>query len=501
MILTYKTRIIPTEEQEQVLWDLAEQCRLLYNFALTERKVIWQQEKDNPFRRFAALLTVDGTGNLLESNFVLRDERGLISYDDQQNALPALKKRYPNYQWVYSKVLQSVLRTLDADYKSFMALWMKGDTKARPPKYKGKAYFTTLKYNQSGFKLEEGVLTLSHKHPSKQALSFRLPYLPAGTIKQVELYQDHRTKKWFVSFNCEIKTLEHYDNGLYQAFDTGIENIIAAVNSQGQFLKVKNRRPDKYWKKKIAEVQARRDHCIEYSSKWYWFHNKLYRMIRKLANQLLDFQHWLSKKIVTQTKANTLIFGKPSVKKMAKKKQGTGNAQQTKANKTLNFSLQNTGTMARFIELVTYKAEKLGKRVIPIDEAYTTLICPRCGAMKFKQLSERTLKCNNRKSKSKSKSKSNRNCGLEIDRDLAAAINILAKFYLTKGDFENLLHEPSVNEESFFLVWKGFLRQTAEGKTKVPIADFWQRFGGLAGKMISPSVFSEDRGLTPTVFN
>ncbi len=222
-------------------------------------------------------------------------------------------------------------------------------------------------------------------------------------------------------------------------------------------------------------------------------------MIRKLANQLLDFQHWLSKKRVTHTKAMTLIFGKPSVKKMAKakKKKGTGKAQQprTKVNKTLNFSLQNTGTMARFIELVTYKAEKLGKRVIPIDEAYTTLICPRCGAMKFKQLSERTLKCNNRKNKS------NRNCGLEIDRDLAAAINILAKFYLTKGDFENLLHEPSVNEESFFLVWKGFLRQTAEGKTKVPIADFWQRFGGLAGKMTSPSVFSEDSGLIPTVFN
>ena len=55
MILSYKTRIYPTEDQEQVLWDLAEQCRLLYNFALTERKVIWEQEKDNRFRRFTAI--------------------------------------------------------------------------------------------------------------------------------------------------------------------------------------------------------------------------------------------------------------------------------------------------------------------------------------------------------------------------------------------------------------------------------------------------------------
>ena len=45
MILTYKTRIFPSKEQQDVLWDLSEKCRLLYNFALTERKTIWKQEK------------------------------------------------------------------------------------------------------------------------------------------------------------------------------------------------------------------------------------------------------------------------------------------------------------------------------------------------------------------------------------------------------------------------------------------------------------------------
>ena len=147
-------------------------------------------------------------------------------------------------------------------------------------------------------------------------------------------------------------------------------------------------------------------------------------MIRKLANQLRDFQHWLSNRIVSNTKANTLIFGKPSVKTMAQKTKGTGNSRHKKANKSLHFSLQNTGTIARFIELVSYKAEKLGKRVLPIDEDYTTLICPRCGAIKYKLLSERTLICQKR------------NCGLIINRDLAAAINILAKFYLTKTSYE-----------------------------------------------------------------
>ena len=68
MILSYKTRIFPSEVQTQVLWDLAEQCRLLYNLALTERKVIWEQEKNSPFRQFTTTLSLDGTGSLLEND-------------------------------------------------------------------------------------------------------------------------------------------------------------------------------------------------------------------------------------------------------------------------------------------------------------------------------------------------------------------------------------------------------------------------------------------------
>jgi hypothetical protein len=52
----------------------------------------------------------------------------------------------------------------------------------------------------------------------------------------------------------------------------------------------------------------------------------------------------------------------------------------------------------------------------------------------------------------------------------------MAKFYILKQqkmykDF-NLLEEPSVNEESFFQNWKGFLRQTVNGKTKVALTTF-----------------------------
>ncbi len=40
MLLT-KYKIQVTKEQVDVFWNLSEQCRLLYNFALSERKEAW----------------------------------------------------------------------------------------------------------------------------------------------------------------------------------------------------------------------------------------------------------------------------------------------------------------------------------------------------------------------------------------------------------------------------------------------------------------------------
>ena len=95
-MLTQKIRIFPSKEQEEVLWFLSERCRLLYNFALNEGKEAWEEGKK------------------------------FISYRIQQNQLPELKKEYPEYKFVYFRVLQMTLKTLDSNFKSFFSLWKKG---------------------------------------------------------------------------------------------------------------------------------------------------------------------------------------------------------------------------------------------------------------------------------------------------------------------------------------------------------------------------------------
>ncbi|MFW9915462.1 MAG: RNA-guided endonuclease InsQ/TnpB family protein [Candidatus Thorarchaeota archaeon] len=432
MLLTKKMRIYPTKSQAEVLWALSERCRLLYNFALAERRTIWIANKDK-----------------------MIGERQKITYQDQQNQLPALKNEFPEYRWVYSKVLQMTLRKLDAAYKSYFALQQHGDERARPPQFRGKKHFFTLCYNQSGFQAAQGIIKLSHKHPSRLPLAFQLPLDAPDNIKQVEITQDY-AHRWFVCIHYEFEPPPYFDNGLYQAIDLGIDNVVSAVNLYGKFTQFTNKRPDKYWRSKLAAVQAKRDGCMKGSRQWLWYSAKYERMQRKQANQLRDWQHHIAKVVVTNTKANTIIIGEPEPKQMAskttpavkrktsKKKRKPKKKSPKKATRTLHYSLQNTGSMSRFAELLAYKAEKLGKRVIRVPEAYTSKTCCNCGHQETRLLSERLIACGN--------------CGLQIDRDLNAAINLMVLFLVQKDLFEGLLPESSVTEESFLKTWKGFLR-------------------------------------------
>ncbi len=329
------------------------------------------------------------------------------------------------------------LQKLDANFKSFFAKCIKGDKSARPPRFKGKHYFFTLCYNQSGFKIDEKSIKFSHKHPSKIPLTFAIPMLQlnkGSTVKQVEISFQDISQKWFVSINIEFNPPKYQDNGLYQAIDLGVSNLVSAVNLHMKSTQVKNRRADRFWRIKIQEVQSKRDHCKKFSHRWKKYNKKFQKMKRKCANQLKDFQHKISKKIVTNTKANTIIIGDLSPKQMARKKKGTGNARLTKYNKTLNHSVQNTGSLGRFAEFLTYKAEKVGKRVIRINESNTSQKCCICGTMKRRKLYERIIFCD---------------CGNHFDRDINAAVNIMERFLKQKSQYYFLSHKPSLTEESF----------------------------------------------------
>ena len=197
MQLTSKFTVKPTSKQETVLRDLSEHCRLLYNFSLFERNFLYEQY-------------------------------GLsVSYRDQQNGLPQLKQLFPRYKQVYSKVLQMTLKKLDGSFKSFFSLVKNGAETARPPAYRGKNYFFTLCYNQSGFKITRDTVTLSHKHSDKVALTFAVPFdFTAHVIVQIELHRDRQGRYW-LSVVHEFEEPDYVDNGLYQAKERGRDMVVS----------------------------------------------------------------------------------------------------------------------------------------------------------------------------------------------------------------------------------------------------------------------------------
>lgn len=258
MELTQKIRIYPTEEQEDVTWILSEKCRLLYNFALEHRNEVYKETGVSP------------------------------TYHMQQDDLPEIKNKFPEYEWVYSKVLEMVLYGLNADFKSFVILKKKsnfgdgGDKNARPPGYKGIDYFTTMIWNQSGFKIKDGYIVLSHYYNDGKKnyveLRFKIPddlinntdvclqtIYDFGKIKQISLFRAEPNRKkeslWFLSVVYEYPTSPLKDNGLYQAIDLGINKTVCAVNMEAKFFEIENPRKDLYWNPIIDSLQSRRDHC------------------------------------------------------------------------------------------------------------------------------------------------------------------------------------------------------------------------------------------------
>ena len=377
MRLTQKIKIEATSAQEIVLSALSEKCRLIYNFALKERKEAF--------------------------------EKGIkgINYIKQQNDLPTIKEKYSEYKWVNSKVLQFILRNLDADYKSFFALKKNGDVNAKPPHFKGKNFFTTMTFNQSGFKLGKGFVELSHKHPIGTKLWFRIPdKFTFSKVYQISIYK--KDKDYFISIIYEQPEQAQHNNSQYQAFDLGVMKQ-TAVNLQGKFKEFAVERPDRYWQNPISELQSRQDHCKKNGNHFKELHRLLNKCQSKSANQSKDFQHKLARRILDNTKATTIVLGDLAVKEMS---------QLDKYNKGLHRSLQNTGSIARFVGFLTYKGNLIGKRVVEISERNTSKQCCCCGREKDMPLSERMYECE---------------CGNIIDRDKNSAVNIMIRFLSQNG--------------------------------------------------------------------
>jgi putative transposase len=373
--------LYPTKAQaEKLQWGL-NRCRELYNAGLSERRDAYKYAGKS------------------------------ITYYDQQNDLPEIKEIRPEYQEIGAHVLQDVLRRLDKAYKAFFRRVKNGE---RPgyPRFAGRDRYDSFTYpDGAGWKLEGKKLHLS----KIGTLKIKLHREIVGKIKTCTIKREGL--HWYVTFSCEVEVQDHQRTSYTDeavGIDLGLYHFAAL--STGDI--VDNPRYYRQTEAKLAKAQQvlarkkrgsrRRKKAVQRVAKHH----------RKIRNQRQNFLHQWSRRLVNTYE--TIVFEELAPSKMSKapepkQDEATGQYLPNGASKKagLNKSLLDVG-WSTFISLCEYKAAWAGSvQVMKVDPYKTSQVCSSCHKEgQHKDLSERVHTCEQ--------------CRLVLDRDVNAALNILA---------------------------------------------------------------------------
>lgn len=314
-----------------------------------------------------------------------------LTQRDQQNTLKFKKLDNPIYKEVYTQVLYDVTFRLDKAYKNFFRRVKSKIKNAGFPRFKTEDRYNSFTYPQLGKKIiDNKYLWLSGIGNIKMKYS----RLIEGELKQIVIKR--KNNKWFANIMCKIDYINistQCHNNIV-GFDMGINHFI--VTSDGEFIDM-----PRYYKN-IQNKLSKEQRKLSKKQKGSNRHNKqkliISKIHNKIENQRKDFHHKLSTKLSKEY--NIIIVEDLDIKNMIKD-----------SHKGLNKSIHDVAWY-QFILFLTYKVENTGGKLIKVEPYNTSQMCSSCGVIVKKELKDRIHKCD---------------CGLEIDRDLNAAINVLNK--------------------------------------------------------------------------
>jgi len=317
------------------------------------------------------------------------EEKKSISRYDQVNSIPALKKDNDFLNDAYSQVLQAVAVRLDLAFRAFFRR-VKAGEKPGYPRFRGKDRYDSFTYPQTGFKLLKNVVRLSRVGGVKIKLHRPIE----GTIKTCTVRRS-ATGKWYVTFSCVI---DHTPTEKPIEPAVGLDMGIKSFTTLSDGDKIENPRFFKQEEKILAKAQRKLSKQEKGSQGRRKARKKVTHIHERIGWKRENFAHQEARKLVN--KFNTIVVEDLAINDM-KKNNFRG----------INRSIGDVA-WRQFLTFLSFKAEYAGKKVIKINPAYTSQICSRCGNRHKLKLSDRVFHCPV--------------CGLQLDRDQNAAINILA---------------------------------------------------------------------------
>lgn len=375
----YKFRFYPTPEQETLLRQTFGCVRLVYNKALDVRQKQWSKNRVS------------------------------VSYADTSRMLTQWKKD-PELSFlkdVPSVPLQQALRHLQSAYAGFF------NKTTGYPKFKSRKSKQSATFMRSAFKFDGTTLKLAKM---RERLKIRWSRkLPEGQPSSVVVSLD-RAGRWYVVFKME-EVISHLPSvSSHTGIDLGLKDF--ATTSSGERISApKISAKEKARIRRAEKELARRKKGSRNTEK---SRRKLARTHAKIADRRRDFNHKLSTKLIRENQV--IAVESLKVQSMMSK----GGAHKRGLNRAIGQA-----SWVEFVSMLEYKSQWYGRTLIKLDQWFpSTQICSKCGARNGPKgdLSVRSWQC--------------QDCSAQHDRDINAAINILAAGHavLACGDGRRLRH-------------------------------------------------------------
>jgi putative transposase len=303
-----------------------------------------------------------------------------ISLNDMNKHVLNLRrsKRFALWQGLHSQVCQDVCRRVDDAYQRFFNKLAKGR-----PKFKKAKKYASFTFPQSGYKVEQQTIIIDgtkYKFVKHRAIG--------GVIKTLTVKRDSVGRLWLVFSVIEKMSIPEASTGQSGGFDFGLKDFLVDDQNRRyaspQFYKQGLRKT-----RQLARALSRK---VDGSNGYKQARRALAKHQADLANQRRDHHFTLAHTLCDDHAV--MHFEDLNLEGM----------------KALWGRKVSDLGFGKFLSILEWVAFKRGKTVVKIDRYMpTTNVCSGCGQRHHLTLRDRTLRCM---------------CGLVIDRDQNAAINI-----------------------------------------------------------------------------
>ena len=368
MILSKKVRLYPSEIQEKKLWQSVGTARFIYNWTLSKQEENYKN------------------GGKFISDGVLRKE------------LTQLKKS--ELSWlneVSNNVSKQAVKDACNAYKRFF------NGLSDKPRFKSRRKSKKSFYNDNcKLKVKEGKLV----NIEKVGWIKTNEQLPIG-VKYSNPRISHDNKYWYISVGIEKEQIKEDLTDVSLGIDLGLKDL--AICSDGTVFKNINKsnvvRKIEKRLKRLKRLQRQVSRKYEQNKKGKEYvktkniiklEKQIQQVHRRLANIRNNYLHKTTTSIV-KTKPYRVVIEDLNIKGMMK-------------NKHLSDAIRKQG-FYEFKRQLEYKCKFRGIKLVVADRFYpSSKTCSQCGKVKKDlKLKDRVYNCS---------------CGLSIDRDLNASINL-----------------------------------------------------------------------------